>query len=105
MEKREIEELARALAHHNRRRWQTMPARANPASDANGGREAWLRCAKIILEAVDTAMAAPPDGLGAHDRASVPATSVSESRQTPCERRQRVVRIIAKAAHPPISVR
>lgn len=53
----------------------------------------------------DTPMAAPPDGLGAHYRASVPATSVSESRQTRCERRrQRVVRIIAKASHPPISV-
>ena len=53
----------------------------------------------------DTPMAAPPDGLGAHDRASVPPTSVSESRQTRCERRrQRVVRIIAKTAHPPISV-
>ena len=53
----------------------------------------------------DTPMAAPPDGLGAHDRASVPATSVSEPRQTRCERqRQRVVRIIAKASHPPISV-
>lgn len=35
----------------------------------------------------------------------MPPTSVSESRQTRCERRrQRVVRIIAKTAHPPISV-
>jgi hypothetical protein len=56
MDKREVEDLARALAHRNRRRWQTMPARANPASDANSGREAWLRRAQIILEAVDTAM-------------------------------------------------
>ena len=56
IDKREVEDLARALAHHNRRRWQTMPARANPASDANSGREAWLRRAQIILEAVDIAM-------------------------------------------------
>jgi hypothetical protein len=55
-DKREVEDLARALAHHNRRRWQTMPARAYSASDANSGREAWLRRAQIILEAVDTAM-------------------------------------------------
>jgi hypothetical protein len=56
IDKREIEDLARALAHHNRRRWQTMPARANPASDADSGREVCLRRARIILEAVDTAM-------------------------------------------------
>jgi hypothetical protein len=58
MHKREIEDLARALAHHNRRRWRTMPARAHAGSDANGGREAWLRRARIILEAVETAMIA-----------------------------------------------
>ena len=53
----------------------------------------------------DPPMAAPPDGLGAHNCASVPATSVSESRETRGERRrQRVVRIVAKAAHLPISV-
>ena len=56
MDKREVEDLARALAQHNRRRWQTMPLRANPSSDANSGREAWLRRAQIILEAVDTGM-------------------------------------------------
>lgn len=53
----------------------------------------------------DPPVAAPPDGLGTHDRASVLATSLSELHQTRRERRrQRVVRIIAKAAHPPISV-
>jgi hypothetical protein len=56
MQKKEIEDLARALAHRNRRRWRTMPERAHPGSDANGGRETRLNRAKIILEAVDTAM-------------------------------------------------
>jgi len=53
----------------------------------------------------DPPMAAPPDGLSAHYCASAPSASVSESRETRGERRrQRVVRIIAKAAHSPISV-
>ena len=52
----EVEELARALARHHRRRWNTMPAR-NLGSDPNSGREAWLKRAHIVLEAVDKAMA------------------------------------------------
>jgi hypothetical protein len=53
----------------------------------------------------DPPVAAPPDSLGAHDRAAVPAASIAESRETRGERRhQRVIRIIAKAAHVPISV-
>jgi hypothetical protein len=51
----EVEELARALARHHRRRWNTMPAR-NLGSDPNGGREAWLKRAHIVLEAVDKAI-------------------------------------------------
>jgi hypothetical protein len=51
----EVEELARALARHHRRRWNTMPAR-NLGSDPNGGREAWFKRAHTVLEAVDTAM-------------------------------------------------
>jgi hypothetical protein len=65
--------------------------------------DAFARGEEIVCD--DTPMAAPPDGLGTHDRASMPPTPVSESRQTRCEgRRQRVVRIIAKTAHPPISI-
>jgi hypothetical protein len=51
----EVEELARALARHHKRRWSTMPAR-NLESDPNGGREAWLKRAHIVLEAVDRAI-------------------------------------------------
>ena len=82
MDKREVEDLARALAHHNRRRWQTMPARANPASDANGGREAWLRRAQIILEAVDTAMtlALAPGPRLASNRSKPTSTSIDPGR-------------------------
>jgi hypothetical protein len=53
----------------------------------------------------DPPVAAPPDGFGAHDRASMLATSDSESRETGGEwRRQRVVRIVAKTTHPPIGI-
>jgi hypothetical protein len=45
----EVEELARALARHHGRRWNTMPA-------INGGREAWLNRAHTVLQAVDKAM-------------------------------------------------
>ncbi len=63
-----------------------------------------LACGKEVVRD-DTPMAPPPDRLGAHDRASVAPTPLPESRETRCERRrQRVVRIIAKTAHPPIRV-
>jgi hypothetical protein len=56
MHRTEIEDLARALARRNQRRWHTMPAKAHAGSDANNGREAWLKRAQTILEALDTAM-------------------------------------------------
>ena len=64
-----------------------------------------LACGEEVVRD-DTPVAAPPDGLGAHDRASVPATSVSEPRQTRGERlRQRIVGIVPKAPHTPVGVR
>ena len=51
----EIEELARALARSRGRPWHTIPGRIL-ASDPNGGREAWLKRAHTVLEAVDLAM-------------------------------------------------
>ena len=54
----------------------------------------------------DAPMAAPPDGLGAHDRAPILAAELLQSRKACGEGlRQSIIRIVSKTAHPPISVR
>ena len=53
----------------------------------------------------DAPMAAPPDGLGAHDRAPMLAAQFSQLRKACGERlRQGIVGIVPKAPHPPIGV-
>lgn len=53
----------------------------------------------------DPAVATPPDGFRAHDGASVLATPLPEPSKTRGEgHRQRIVRVITKAAHPPVCV-
>ena len=59
---------------------------------------------KIICD--NPPVAAPPDGLGAHDRAAVLAPQFSQLRKPCGERlRQGIVGIVPKAPHPPIGVR
>jgi hypothetical protein len=54
----------------------------------------------------DGPVAAPPHGLGAHDRAPILAAELPQSRKACGEGlRQSIVRIVPKAAHPPIGVR
>jgi hypothetical protein len=74
-----------------------------------------MRCSKDVHHALafaeqvigdDAPMAAPPDGLGAHDRAAVLAAQFSQLRKACGERlRQGIVGIVPKAPHPPIGVR
>ena len=53
----------------------------------------------------DPAVAAPPDRFGAHDHAPLFRAAFQEPCQTGSEwRRQRVVRIVTKAAHSPIVI-
>jgi len=54
----------------------------------------------------DAPMAAPPDGLGAHDHAPVPVAEPAQSRKAGGEGlRQGIVGIVPEAAYPPIGVR
>ena len=62
-----------------------------------------VRSEKVVGN--DPAVAAPPDRFGAHDHAPVLTASFPEPRQAGGEGgRQGVVRIVPKAAHPPIGI-
>ena len=53
----------------------------------------------------DAPMAAPPEGLGAHDCASMPGAAVQQPRQASCERLgQGVIGVVLEPPHPPITV-
>ena len=63
-----------------------------------------LACGEKVV-GDDPAVAAPPDGFGAHDHAPVLTASFPEPGQAGGEGGcQGVVRIVPKAAHPPIGV-
>lgn len=48
---------------------------------------------------------APPDGFGAHDCAYAPMAQFAKPRQAPSEGRgQCIIRVVPKAAHPPIEI-
>jgi hypothetical protein len=64
-----------------------------------------LSCGEKVI-GNDPPMASPPDRFRAHNRASVPAAPLPEPRHATGEgRRQGIVRIVAKAAYPPIGIR
>ena len=63
-----------------------------------------LACGQKVV-GDDPAVAPPPDGFGAHDRASVPTAPFPQPRQAGREgRRQGIICIVLKALHPPIGI-